>query len=64
MKKLFIFMLIFYVYSCTQDSESSVEELFIVDREFSLASENIGYNKAFVEYAHDEAVLLRDNNSP
>jgi ketosteroid isomerase-like protein len=64
MNKLIFFIIILLTYSCIQDSETSVEDLFNVDREFSVASESEGYNKAFIKYAHDEAVLLRDNNLP
>jgi len=64
MNKLLLLLIMVLAYSCAQDSETSLEDLFKVDREFSLASENIGYNNAFIEFAHDKAVLLRDDNYP
>ena len=64
MNKLIFLMLFIMAFSCVQDSGNSLEELFKVDREFSLASENLGYNKAFIDFAHEDAVLLRDDNYP
>lgn len=64
MIKVFFVLLVFAFLSCTQNSEKAMESLFKVDREFSSTSEKLGYNKAFIKYAHNEAVLLRDNNWP
>ena len=42
----------------------STEDLFRVDREFSQRSEESGMKKAFLEFADDSAVLLRENSMP
>lgn len=59
-----IFLLsILFLFSCEQ-TKISTEEIYNVDMEFSFKSEEDGFNKAFIEFAHPEAVLLKPNNMP
>ena len=63
--KYFLFALLFLLLiSCNQKPKANVNELFEVDKQFSKTAEKIGFNKAFIEFAHDNAVLLRENNMP
>lgn len=64
MNRFFVGILFIALFSCQPIKKASVEELFKVDKEFSEMAEKSGYNKAFIEYAHPDAVLLRDNNLP
>ena len=64
MKNYFVLFVIFAVFACQPNQKSSVEELFEVDRQFSQAALEKGYNKAFVAFAHPDAVLLRKNSMP
>ncbi|QGY47165.1 DUF4440 domain-containing protein [Maribellus comscasis] len=64
MKNTLLFVVILAAFSCQQDEKSSVEELFEADRQFSNAAEMKGFRKAFVEFAHADAVLLRENRMP
>lgn len=41
-----------------------MEQLFKADKSFSNASEKDGYANAFIEFAHPDVVLLRENNMP
>lgn len=64
MKRILFLILVTTFFSCLQKKKAHVEELFKVDQEFSDSAEKLGYNKAFIKYAHNDAVLLRDNNLP
>lgn len=64
MSRGIVFFIIAIFCACQSAKKPSVEELFNVDKEFSAASEETGFNKAFIEFAHDDAVLLRNNNYP
>lgn len=50
--------------ACKYKPLPSPEVLLEADREFSTYSDNNGYKKAFVTFAHDQAVLLRPNSYP
>jgi ketosteroid isomerase-like protein len=63
MKKLTVLFLLLVVWGC-QEITPTVEELFAVDREFSGTASKAGFNKAFIEFAHDDVVLLRENSMP
>ncbi|MBN1820250.1 MAG: DUF4440 domain-containing protein [Prolixibacteraceae bacterium] len=65
MKILFCILLVLgTVFSCQTIENSRLEDLFEVDRKFSQMAEEKGYAKAFTEYAHPDAVLLRKNSMP
>lgn len=64
MSRGIVFFIIALFCACQPTKKPSVEELFNADNEFSAASEKMGFNKAFIEYAHDDAVLLRNNSYP
>jgi ketosteroid isomerase-like protein len=51
------------LFAC-QPSQPTIDELFNADREFSIAAGEMGFNKAFIEFAHTDAVLLRENSMP
>jgi ketosteroid isomerase-like protein len=59
-----LFFLVLILFSCQTKIESSVEQLFKADKSFSNASEKDGYANAFIEFAHPDVVLLRENNMP
>ena len=61
--KTFIFISLLII-ACQPNSKVTVEDLFEVDKQFSETAEEIGFNKAFIEFAHDDAVLLRKDNMP
>lgn len=60
---LILFTAILFV-SCKTTTKSSVEDLFEVDKRFSSRAGEVGFDKAFVEFAHDDAVILKDNSMP
>ena len=64
MRFIYFLLLFLFITACTTPKKPKVEELFEVDLEFSKTSGEIGFNKAFVEFAHDSAVLLRENSMP
>lgn len=64
MKQFFLIICGILVFSCNRAPQPSVEELFEVDRKFSQTAGEIGFNKAFIEFAHPDAVLLRQNSMP
>ena len=64
MKRIYFVLIANLLFACLPSQKNSVEELFEADRNFSAAAEEIGFNKAFIEFAHSDAVLLRDNNMP
>ncbi len=64
MNRFLMMLLVVALHSCQPINKVSVDELFKADKEFSEMAEKIGYNKAFIEYAHQDAVLLRDDNLP
>lgn len=64
MKKITWFGLILILIACDPVENSTIDSLYEIDREFSARSAETGYDKAFVEFAHPEAVLLRENQLP
>ncbi len=64
MKKLVYLFFLFPFISCQNAPTPMVDEILNADLEFSAMAVEKGYNKAFIEYAHPEAVLLRENSMP
>ena len=64
MKQLGFILFLVLVISCSRNAKPTVEQLFEVDRNFSDSASKIGFNKAFIEFAHPDAVLLRKNSMP
>lgn len=64
MKQFYVLSLILLLLSCTSSIKSDRDQLFEVDRRFSDAATKTGFNKAFIEFAHPDAVLLRTNSMP
>lgn len=62
--RLLILLISILFMSCENTTKSSIEDLFEVDKQFSARAGEIGFNKAFVEFAHDDAIILRDNSMP
>lgn len=66
MKK--VFFLVFFLdllFSCTEKKPvSNPKELIDADLAFSDYSVKYGIQKAFIEFAHDSVVLLKDNHLP
>ena len=52
------------IISCDRASIPSADELFEVEKAFSIMSEEKGMVEAFNFFCHDEGVLLRANNYP
>jgi len=52
------------LFACQPKTAPTVEQLMKADIEFSDASSKNGLSKAFIEFAHDDAVLLRKNSMP
>lgn len=66
MKSLVLFLgfcSILLIVSCSE-SVSTLEDLFETDRAFSKLSEETSIEEAFLIYAADNAVILRDNQMP
>ncbi len=64
MRRLAYIACLILVISCNRNVKPTVEQLFEVDRNFSDSALKNGFNKAFIEYAHPDAVLLRKNSMP
>lgn len=63
MKNLFmIFSVLVIAGACGTKPDS--KEIINVDRAFSARSEQLGFKKAFIEFAHDSVVMLRDKKRP
>jgi len=60
------FIIIFSLVSCQSQStpEQAKEQLLKTDRAFSKRSAEVGNFQAFMEYAKDDAVLLKANSYP
>ena len=50
--------------SCHPTQKCTVDDLLEIDKQFSKASEKNGFARAFTDFAHTDAVILRDNNMP
>lgn len=59
-----IVMIFFWGCQKKIDQQAENKALLEVDREFSRHSEDVGANKAFMDYLDDSAVLLRPNCYP
>ena len=63
-KILILFLAIFFLTFCKPTSIPDKEQILEADRKFSATAAEKGYNLAFIEFAHSEAVLLRENSMP
>lgn len=63
---LFVFLLLLLITSCKhqEDRETAKKELFKTDRDFSQMSMEKGRNAAFLFYAADEVIMMRDGQVP
>lgn len=59
-----IIFIFFVLNSCVQNQKADANQLLDVDRQFSDAASEIGFNRAFIEFAHPDAILLRENSMP
>ena len=64
MKRTFLILTVILVVMGCNQQKPSVEELYKADRDFSALSEKDGFAKAFIEFAHPDAVLLRKGRMP
>lgn len=64
MKILLTLSLFVFFAACQTTKQPDKEVLFKADLEFSAMSAEMGFNKAFIEFAHPNAVLLRENSMP
>ena len=64
----FIVLLVPFVISCSQNRtkipDFTKAQILQTDRDFSDLSANKGMKTAFLSYAHDSVVMLRDNGMP
>lgn len=61
MKNSITFVILLFLAACTG---SNSQHLIQTDRAFSDMSATEGMNKAFIHFAHDSVVLLKDNHAP
>jgi ketosteroid isomerase-like protein len=63
---LFVFIInLIMILSCTKNSKREAHGILLkTDREFSMMSAGVGMYRAFLFYAADSGVLLRDNSYP
>ena len=66
MKKVFLLIIVFGVLLSCKDKKpvANPKELIEADLAFSDYSVKHGIQKAFIEFAHDSVVLLKDNRLP
>ncbi len=65
MKNIFLlFIISFSLASCQLKPKPNAKELMQVDKGFSAFAVEKGWKKAFIEFAHPDAVLLRENSMP
>jgi ketosteroid isomerase-like protein len=68
MKKILLLILLaFFLSSCKKNESNLIQlkmEIMKVDKDFSNFSVQNGFQNAFLTYASDEVVLLRQNNFP
>lgn len=62
--KRVLFFLIIAAGACTPLKKISVDDIINADRKFSARAGAVGYGKAFIEFAHPDAVILRKNSMP
>lgn len=65
-KAIYLLIIGVFVLACSSqtDKEVGIREIIKVDHDFSNYSVKNGMNKAFYKFAHDSAVILRDNSYP
>ena len=66
---IFLFLVVIVLNSLNvfpqlNQQEDQIKLLMDADRRFSELSKTMGANDAFLEFCHDSAVILRDNNLP
>ena len=59
-----ICLILFYGCSSVREKDGPIEQLLDVDTRFSDRSKEVGMNQAFLEFADEDAVLLRPNTDP
>ena len=64
MKHILFLAIILSVICSNCTVQQSADQLLDVDRKFSESAGKNGFNKAFIEFAHPDAVLLRENSMP
>jgi ketosteroid isomerase-like protein len=65
MKKILIILIALSSLTfCKPKAKPSAEQLLEIDRKFSATAVEKGFNLAFIEFAHTDAVLLRENSKP
>lgn len=64
MKNLILLISLLMLTLCKPAVQPDKQELLEVDRRFSSTSTEKGYNTAFIEFAHPNAVMLRANSMP
>lgn len=64
MRKFLVFLIAIVLWNCNQNFQSTPEILIVVDQQFSKMSVDSGFKQAFYQFAHSEAVLLRENSMP
>ncbi len=63
MKNIYVLLVLFLV-SCNCHTNLGTKQLMDVDVAFSNTAANDGWKKAFLEFAHPDAILLRENHMP
>ena len=63
-KNLLLLFALSFLTFCKPPAKPDKEQLLEVDRKFSSTSVEKGFNKAFIVFAHPDAVLLRENSMP
>ena len=69
LKAIFVWSVLLIMISCSGNQEkagdsSTLEDLFEVDRAFSKLSEETSIGEAFLFFAAEDAVILRENRMP
>ncbi len=64
MRFILLFLSLTVLLGCKNKTKPNADQLIEIDQQFSNATAEIGFNKAFIEFAHPNAVLLRENSMP
>ena len=64
MKRILAILIVFAMAGCCQQQKSDPSELIATDKAFSRMSVEKGLNAAFIYYADDSVVKVRDGNFP
>lgn len=64
MKSIRIPLMVLFLLSCKTIVKPDAQQLLEIDRQFSDAASKKGFNKAFIKFAHPNAVLLRPDKMP